>query len=170
MKPKESIQRQPLTSYFVLAYGLPWVCILTLLATKGFRLAAVQPADASLMILFQLLGPSVAGLLLTAMLEGRTGLRGLRQRFTRWRVAWPWYGVALLAVPLLTLAILSSFSTWLGPDYAPRGQLIGLGLGLLAGAFEETGWTGFATPRLLQRFSPLKAGLLLGFLWPVGMA
>jgi hypothetical protein len=34
MKLKESIQRHPLTSYFVLAYGLPWTSILTLLASK----------------------------------------------------------------------------------------------------------------------------------------
>ena len=31
--------------------------------------------------------------------------------------------------------------------------------------FEENGWRGFALPLLLQRFSPLKATLILGLLW-----
>ena len=33
---------------------------------------------------------------------------------------------------------------------------------LLSALWEEIGWTGYATPRLLKRFSPLKAGILLG--------
>ena len=47
--------------------------------------------------------------------------------------------------------------------------MAGLGFGIvaggLAGFFEEIGWTGFALPRLRSRYSPLAAGLLLGFLW-----
>jgi len=34
-----------------------------------------------------------------------------------------------------------------------------------AGIFEELGWTGFATPRLLQRCSWFQTGLWLGLLW-----
>jgi membrane protease YdiL (CAAX protease family) len=30
---------------------------------------------------------------------------------------------------------------------------------------EEPGWRGFALPRLLERYSPLKAGLVLGLMW-----
>jgi membrane protease YdiL (CAAX protease family) len=41
----------------------------------------------------------------------------------------------------------------------------GLVIGALAGFFEEIGWSGFATPRLLQRYSVLGAGLRLGLLW-----
>jgi hypothetical protein len=35
---------------------------------------------------------------------------------------------------------------------------------LFSALWEEIGWTGFATPVMLKRFSPLKVGLLLGFL------
>jgi membrane protease YdiL (CAAX protease family) len=41
------------------------------------------------------------------------------------------------------------------------GQLI---LGPLG---EELGWRGYALPRLLQRFSPLAASLILGVIWGV---
>jgi len=35
-------------------------------------------------------------------------------------------------------------------------------IGLSAGTFEEIGWTGFATRRLLKRWRPFVAGLTLG--------
>ena len=38
-------------------------------------------------------------------------------------------------------------------------------IGLVAGSFEEVGWTGFATPRLLARQRPFTAGLSLGLAW-----
>jgi hypothetical protein len=40
-----------------------------------------------------------------------------------------------------------------------------LAIGLVAGSFEEIGWTGFATPRLLARQGPFIAGLSLGLVW-----
>ena len=63
---------------------------------------------------------------------------------------------------LIILLILSVVSS---PAYAPGFQVIGVFIGLIAGLFEEIGWTGFATSRLLQRHSLLKAGLILGLLW-----
>jgi hypothetical protein len=37
---------------------------------------------------------------------------------------------------------------------------------LLAGPTgEEAGWRGFALPRLLERYTPLKAGIILGIVW-----
>jgi membrane protease YdiL (CAAX protease family) len=56
-------------------------------------------------------------------------------------------------------------SVFVSPVYAPSFRII-LGVaGLLAGCFEEIGWTGFATPRLLKNHHLLKAGFFLGLLW-----
>jgi membrane protease YdiL (CAAX protease family) len=49
--------------------------------------------------------------------------------------------------------------------YAPSFRIVFGVAGLLAGCFEEIGWTGFATKRLLNKYSPLKAGFILGILW-----
>jgi membrane protease YdiL (CAAX protease family) len=43
--------------------------------------------------------------------------------------------------------------------------LAGLAAGLVAGIFEELGWTGFAVPRLRLRHGVLETGLLVGVLW-----
>jgi membrane protease YdiL (CAAX protease family) len=63
------------------------------------------------------------------------------------------------------LLILATLTVLVSTAFAPGFQPIGLVIGLLAGCIEELGWTGFATPRLLSRWSPLKAGIVLGLIW-----
>jgi hypothetical protein len=41
-------------------------------------------------------GPSLTGILLTALVHGRPGLREIVSRLLTWRVGTPWYAVALL--------------------------------------------------------------------------
>jgi membrane protease YdiL (CAAX protease family) len=114
-----------------------------------------------------LLGPSTSSLVLTAVLDGRNGLRELWLRIKRWQVGLLWYAVALLTVPVLTLVIFWLLSGFVSPVYTPSFRIV-LGIaGLLAGCFEEIGWTGFATPRLLKNYHPLKAGFFLGLLWAI---
>ncbi|SDR59399.1 CAAX protease self-immunity [Rhizobiales bacterium GAS113] len=74
-----------------------------------------------------------------------------------------WYAVALLTTPLF--AILWPLSAIVAPTFAPRFQWALFGVGLVAGGFEEIGWTGFATPRLLARRRAGMAGLFLGLVW-----
>jgi uncharacterized protein len=46
--------------------------------------------------------------------------------------------------------------------------LMGIFAGLMAGIFEELGWTGFAIPTLLRlRYGVLSTGLIVGTLWAV---
>jgi hypothetical protein len=47
-----------------------------------------------------LAGPSVAALLISTLLSGRSGLRELFARLTTWRVGWRWYAVSLLTAPV----------------------------------------------------------------------
>jgi CAAX protease family protein len=121
--------------------------------------------DTGLSFIAMLLGPSIAGLAITALLDGRRGLRELVSSLARWRVSGRWRGVALLTMPLLLLATLWPLSVLVDPAFAPRFQWPLFAIGLVAGSFEEIGWTGFATPRLLARQGPFIAGLSLGLVW-----
>lgn len=60
-------------SYFALAFGISWGGIANILAATGFNLAALQPLETGLIFVAMLLGPSVSGLVLTALPEGRPG-------------------------------------------------------------------------------------------------
>ena len=165
MDVKALIQRLQLPSYFMLAYDITWLGILLILVASGFQLGTLPQGSVALIFFAMLLGPSLSSIFMTALLSGRDGFRQLWSREKRLQVAPRWAALALLTVPLLVLAILLPLRLVASPVYLPGFQPVGLVIGLLAGLFEELGWTGFATPRLLEKYSPLKAGLLLGLLW-----
>jgi hypothetical protein len=170
-----SIRRHPVWAYFVLTIGISWGGVfLAAGGTPGFP-ANAQEIESLLPLVVPLLaiGPVFSGLLLTALCDGCAGLRNFVVRLLRWRVGLRWYAVALLLTPLLaalTLLGLSFISPVFKPgilDSADKTTLIisALAAGLLAGLFEEPGWTGFVTPRLRQRYGVFAAGLLIGVMW-----
>lgn len=158
-------RRHPLSGYFLLTFGISWGGILAIVTFKRFDLSPMPPLEGGLILVAMLLGPSLSGLIVTAIVDGRPGFRALFARLINWRVGVRWYAVALLTIPTILLAILLFLSAFVDPAFAPRFQWMLFAVGLLAGSFEEIGWTGFATPRLLARHSLGMAGLSLGLLW-----
>jgi membrane protease YdiL (CAAX protease family) len=178
------MQKYPATSYFVLAIAISWTAVLSVIWPGPIP---AEPADATrqfpFVYLAMLAGPPIAGILLTALIQGTEGLRDFRRRLLRWKVAPHWYGIALLTAPLVVLAAnfaLSSFSTHMVPSVLgdtndPAGPiqstnrlsfiLMCIAVGVGAGLFEELGWTGFATPTLRKRYAPLRTALMIGVVW-----
>jgi membrane protease YdiL (CAAX protease family) len=154
-----AIRRHPLLTFFVLAFGLTWV---------------VLPWNS-----FFAGGPLISALIVTAVADGRRGLRALAASIFRWRVRWEWYLAAIL-VPLGLAFATGLADVALG---APGSVIRQLQLSSLATVFaarlllpvgaplgEEPGWRAFALPRLLESRSPLAATTLLGVivaLWHV---
>ncbi|MBA3910936.1 MAG: hypothetical protein C0524_13940 [Rhodobacter sp.] len=99
--------------------------------------------------------------------DGRQGLQDLWRRWAHWRVGFHWYELAVLTVPLLLVLMLFALAWFRDPVYAPRFEPVLFLAGLGFGALEETGWTGFATPRLLARHSVGVAGFGLGVVWTI---
>jgi membrane protease YdiL (CAAX protease family) len=167
MQLKRFIQQHPTASFFTFAYAFTWGSILLFLASRGFRTDSLGLGDGLLIFFLMALGPATAGLVLTALLEGRRGLAVLSGGMRTWRVGIGWYAVALLTVPGLTLLLLGVLNVAVSGAFVPAFFLPGIVIGLLAGFLEELGWTGFALPRLLNKYTALMAGLGLGVLWAV---
>ena len=173
---KAFVQRHPVASYFVLTFAISWGGIFILAARTG------NPAPSGeamtllpFAVLAMLVGPPIASILLTGLVDGRVGLAALFSRLLRWRVGARWYAVALVATPLLVAATLVALMPT-SPVFLPgivaaddkaTVLLISIAYGLGAGFFEELGWTGFAVPRLRQRYGGMTTGLIVGFLWGV---
>lgn len=157
--------RYPLLGYYALVYGISWGGTLIVMGVQGFDLTVLPPKDTGIIFVAMLLGPSVGGLAMTALLEGRAGLRRLGVSLMGWRVGACWYAIALLTMPLLLVAVLWPMSAFVDAAFAPRFHWQLFAIGLFAGSFEEIGWTGFATPRLVARQRLFMAGLSLGLVW-----
>ena len=110
-----------------------------------------------------LIGPSLAGIVMAYVVDGKSGLRDLFCRMRLWRVASRWYS-AILIFPILILAVQLGLVALLSRDFAPYFFPLGILIGLLAGFLEEIGWTGFATPKMQLKHSALTVGILLGVL------
>lgn len=172
---KTFINRRPVVTYYALTFLISWGGVLLVIGGPGGILGVNEQFETLLpMVIMALLaGPSVTGVLLTGLADGRAGLGEFRTRLLRWRVGARWYAVALLAAPLLmttiflalTLASHEFLPGILAADDKGAHLLAGLATGLAAGLFEELGWTGFATPRLRQRYGVITTGLIVGLLW-----
>jgi uncharacterized protein len=187
---KTFVESHPLLSYLAQTFAISWGGIILAVGfgpggfsatPQQFRMTALYAAIPAM-----LLGPSVAGILLTGLVDGRAGLREFRARLLKWRVGARWYAVALLTAPLSVTAALLALSL-ISPEYLPGIftsdekvpiVLMGIAVGLMAGIFEELGWTGFAIPTLMRlRYGVLGTGLIVGWyggrgtcLWPSGQA
>lgn len=159
------LQRHAVVTYFSLVLLISWGSFLVLVGPKLLRGGAEQATDAFL--LFPIIVGSVflIGIALTALVDGRPGLRNLFSRVGRWRVGVQWYAVALLTPCVLMLAVLFMFRTLVSPVFTPKVFLLGLVFGLVPGFLEEFGWMGFVYPKMSLRRSAISAALLLGLLW-----
>lgn len=168
------IRRHAIPVYFVLAFAITWGCILLIIGVDGLQPAASRPMQIGLLVfLAMLIGPSLTGLTLTALLDGKTGLGELLARWRQRQAPPQWYAVALLTTTALLLvigAVLSRVAPVFTPSLIASSDkltvlVFALVIGGLAGFFEEIGWSGFATPRLLKQHGVLTTGLILGALW-----
>jgi membrane protease YdiL (CAAX protease family) len=150
----------PVVAFLALAYALSW---------WPWPLAALSSRPDPAVLLPW--GPSVAALVLT-LRAGRADLRRLLGALVRVRLGRLWW---VLALPVAVASVALAVSVLLGAP-APSGSdllaasvvavaTLPLTLVLAGPLGEELGWRGFLLPRLLQRFGPVAATLVLAGAW-----
>ena len=171
---KTFFKQHPLITYFALAYSIAWglILIMNYVTRSGaFEGEGVlsEGVSSSLMLVWMamLAGPTIAGLTMARIVEGKKGLKRLVRSMFRWRVDIRYYAIALLIFPGLLVLIMYSLTPF-SSNYTP-GLMIATGIagGLIGGFFEEIGWTGFALPKLQLKYTPFLASLILGFIHTV---
>jgi membrane protease YdiL (CAAX protease family) len=169
---REDFQRVWL--FFALVFLISWgVGGIYLLFPKPLIAAFGPFAYGSPTYLLAACAPTLVALGLTLRFEGWPGLSRLARRLIQ--ITPPWaLTAAFLILPLIALA-LSLAAPRLGAwPVAPRDVLVAMPLLLFTTAQiltnsgplgEELGWRGYALPRLLERWLPMTAGLVLGLVW-----
>ena len=165
-------RNKALIVYFILAFALSWAIEIPLALQANGVVAWSIPTATHYLASF---GPLLAALITTSLSNGGVGVRELARRMFKFRVPIWWWLAALsplIAFFLLAAAFSSTQPEWL--RLGPLGQvdfLPPLGLGavvlwtLTFGLGEETGWRGFALPRLQAGRSALAASVILWALW-----
>jgi uncharacterized protein len=154
----------PVCVYFALTFLVSWTGAFLVAFPHLFQHSPISKSAGLVMFPVMLLGPSLVGLMLIWMTDGRAGLMDLLRRIGRVRVSAKWYAILLLP-PVLITAVLFTLKIVVSSAFTPNTFFIGFSFGIAAGFLEEIGWTGYALPRMLVGRSSWKVGLLLGVLW-----
>jgi membrane protease YdiL (CAAX protease family) len=111
---------------------------------------------------------------LTRVSGGKKSVKELFGRLNPRRAGVKWYAVAILLNPIVVTVVLLVLAATISPDFEPAilknptlmvALPFALFIGLTAGTLEEFGWTGFALPRLLDRYKAFSAAIMLGIIW-----
>jgi membrane protease YdiL (CAAX protease family) len=160
-----------LIAYFALAYIISWSIGVPLALAHQGLIPAILPVWTHYLVAY---GPMLSALIVTGLSQGLPGLKDLGRRMLL-RPCPRWWIVAFspLILGYVIILILNRF-TGSQIDLSTLGvvsYLSPLGLGALFlwfitfGLGEETGWRGFALPRLQKGRSALTATLILAVFW-----
>jgi membrane protease YdiL (CAAX protease family) len=155
------VDRYPIVSFFVLALVLG-------AGTTYLVIQGVIPTD---LALSSALSASIAGIIMTAILDGKAGLKLMLSRVLIWRV-----GIGYWLFSMLFLVPAIFLGSFLNPLF--NGDPISLSnmkpafnilpmfivFFIVAGLGQELGWTGFLMPRLQAHFGALASCVIRAIL------
>src|SRR5206468_2694493 len=102
-------------------------------------------------------GPSIAAVLVTAAIGGRSAVKLLLRRLVLWRVEFRWYLFIFIGVPAIFIVGIALIPGGLASFKPPSLEQLLVFPGLVAFLYtvvfggpllEEPGWRGFALPRM----------------------
>jgi len=130
------IKENPLAAYFILTFAITW----SLLFHSPF---------------IAYMGSTISAILITGLLEGWGGVKGLIKRSCSWRVGPQWYLFVLFGSTVLGLIAIGAYVMLFKQSHTlSKLILANISLSLVSGVREEFGWRGFALPRLLKKPMP----------------
>jgi membrane protease YdiL (CAAX protease family) len=155
------LQSYPVAAFFLLTFIFSW-------GIWGAARALFPGASSGLRITVYTLGlcgPTVAALVMSALLYGRQGVADLLKQITRWRVGLALYLFAVFSTLVVGFAAIGAY-TLFGAAIPPFNlHILPALVPLPAGLPEEYGWRGFALPHLLKKRSALIASLIIALFW-----
>ena len=162
------IRGHPIAAFLTATYVLTLLIFgLPLLSQNGIGVVPIELPGIAPFILLSTLALAATAFVVTALADGRPGVRDLRQRAFRFRVSPIWYIVAVLALPLaaLSVAVVAQGAAPLAAIAAKPSLIVDWLIALVVAAvlvnfWEELAWTGFVLHRLQSRMGPIRASVV----------
>jgi membrane protease YdiL (CAAX protease family) len=178
----KAFESRNLVFFFLIAFGWSWfwwgLFIFNILKIpSGIGTSEVDLRSAGPLILIIALspyGPTLAGFVMTAITEGRTGVKALWKRFWNRDLSIKWLFVTLLFFPAFQLianfvsrtldGLAHPFLTYPNQPWMFIPPFIANTL-ISAGMSEEFGWRGYVLPRFQAKWNALTSSIILGVIW-----
>lgn len=187
----KQLAKYQLIIFFILAFATTWFAQITaylyaypngyqltneanIIHLLGLLQGTLNPEFLPYYLLFVFsFGPTIAGIIVTALFKGKSGLKNLLARTTKYKLEIKWY-LLVIIVPLLLSVIslllgyvLSGFQPIEFNFLVPVSLFIPFLLYMIifTGLQEELGWRGYALPELQKKYSAEKSSWILGIAW-----
>ncbi len=171
------IQRYPLLTFFLLAFGLTWIFMIT--DAMGSHEVLPFRLPIPLLILMGYM-PTLAAVIVTWQTKGKEGVRALFKKLLIAQVGLGWYAFAIFGLAVMYIATIILYNSigfapalpflsaktppFSSPlELIPKIAVLFVIVGIVNG--EELAWRGFALPRLQSRYKALTSSLILGAIW-----
>jgi membrane protease YdiL (CAAX protease family) len=161
VREKPFVQRHGVVLYFVLVFLISWLGVYLAAGTRFLHGEGPELSDVGFMAIPMLGAPSAIGILMSYLVDGRRGPKELFSLMRKWKVGARWY-LPLAIFPALLASVMLFLLVIVTPEVVSPFVFPFIFIGLIAGFFEETGWTGFAFPKMSVQQSALGAALTLG--------
>jgi membrane protease YdiL (CAAX protease family) len=163
------IRRHPVIAVIALVFLFEWIIMVPQVAEVRGLLPFHVPAILGLAAGW---GPALAAVIVTGVVSGRVGIKGLFSRYLIWKVGAGWYAIAAFITAAFILGGLL-LNRLLGGK-TPELPIQGVSPAVAAFAFvvtvvfgflvntEDVAWRGVALPRLQAAHGALSASLIIG--------
>jgi membrane protease YdiL (CAAX protease family) len=160
---RSGVMAKPATEFFVLTFCLSWIFWIPMI---------MMGEDHFLLRVAGTYGPLTAAVLLTANREGLQGLKKLLSSLLLWKTKLVWYVFCFSSTAVLSLIALGIYSLvgrnkllFNDPSQLYLSIPIFIYVLIFSVLGEETGWRGYALPKLQMKYGTLKASIILGLIW-----
>lgn len=159
---KRFIQDYPLEAFFLVAFAIAWLGSFLMGGLRFFRGEDIEFLDIIIMGLTQLVAPILSGVLISFIVDGKSGIDDMFRRMKIWRLG-KWCLIVLI-FPVLILIVSLLLSATISSEFSPVFLIGMIMMGILSGFIEEVGWMGFAFPRMRSKHGLIRTSLYLGLI------